>query len=341
VLDATTLNVAAAVASDTASDAAAIAAAAAAAATAAASAAAAATEASAEQPPPPLPPSPFPPSWGPFFFSLLVGTILAYWLVPQLYAAFVLPVLEARRARLGPPALGEAELAARRAAALERQREEAAAQTLAVLERRARREAEERERLEALLTGGSSMGAGAGVGAGARPDGKLPPAPRAPKVETAAAALAAAKAARAAVAQADLPLPEAERADRRRALAARRLPPEPGAGEEALVLALRSSSWRGELRAERRFRPTDPVSALADFVESALVPEGLRGATLSTVFPRRVLVQWERYDLAALETAAHFDAFEARTADGAGHAAGEETIAAAGLTNREVLVITR
>ena len=124
------------------------------------------------------------------------------------------------------------------------------------------------------------------------------------------------------------------------------------------MLSVRAASWRGEMRAERRFRPGDPVALLADFVE-AEHPEGMRGATLATVYPRREVAAWASYDLALLETPAHFAAFQAaaalapavasNAAAGAGTAAAAAaaapaaapTLASIGLVNREVLQLTR
>jgi hypothetical protein len=103
------------------------------------------------------------------------------------------------------------------------------------------------------------------------------------------------------------------------------------------------------MRAERRFRPTDPVALLADFVE-AEHPDGMRGATLATVYPRREVAVWSSYDLARLETPAHFAAFEAAAEAKASGAASVAAAAAAsaartlesiGLVNREVLHVTR
>ena len=114
------------------------------------------------------------------------------------------------------------------------------------------------------------------------------------------------------------------------------------------MLAVRCVSWRGEQRAERRFRATDRARALCDWCDSApsLAPDGLKGGAVFTVFPRREVARFDGWDLAALGSAADFDAFERREAAEPATAEGDDadagpTLGSLGVESRTVLSLVR
>ena len=79
------------------------------------------------------------------------------------------------------------------------------------------------------------------------------------------------------------------------------------------TVVVTSNDWRGSFRVSRRFRCTDTVRSLMDWVTS-VVPGGMAGRQLCTVHPRRIIASWRDYDLRDYKFDSEFEKLKERIA---------------------------